>query len=144
MEIETSCKLILIHSKTKKFLILKLATEFEWDIVGGHVENGETHLETVFREAEEEIKIPKEKIVLFKDVKENALTDFFEYVSPVSGNTRRLIVFIGETNQEPISSHEHCGFAWCSYEESLQYLKFENIQNCLKKLYSQIPAKNNK
>ncbi len=137
MKYEISCGFILIHPKSKKILLLKHLNEFEWDLPKGHNEEGETFLETAFREAKEEVQINKSEISIIKDNFGNPVSQFFEYHSPVTGNIRRIYIFLGLTSKNPIISNEHCGFAWCSLEEGLEYLKFKETQKCIKNLYSQ-------
>ena len=143
MEMEISCGFVLINADSQKILLLKLSDESEWDIPKGHQEKGETNIETAFREVEEEVKIKKSQIAILQDNEGVALVDSYEYVSPVSGNTRKIVLFVGKTKENPIISHEHCGFAWCTLKEGLKYLRFSDVQGCVNKLYEQYVKKSN-
>lgn len=136
MVIETSCGFLLINPTSDKILVLKQENSFEWGLPKGHQEEGEELIETAFREVQEEVNINKEEIEILKDSEGNLLNSSFDYTSPVSGNTRRIIIFLGLTKKNPIISNEHCGFAWCDIEEGKTYLKFEDIQKCVNELFS--------
>lgn len=136
MEYEISCGMLLIHEETKKILILKVENELEWGLPQGHVDCNEKELDTAFREVYEEVSIDRENISLVYSSANDPLSIQYEYKSPVSGNIRRIIFFCGTTNREPKLSDEHCGYAWCTLKEGLKYLHFEDIQDCVKKLYS--------
>lgn len=143
MEYETSCGFVLINSDTKKILILKNSKNFGWDLPKGHQEKNKTIIETAFREVKEEVQIDKFNIKIINDNKNNPINSFYEYKSPETDNIRKVYLFIGLTTQNPIISHEHCGFAWCNLEEALYYLKFDEIKNCVNKLYFNIISKLN-
>jgi len=136
MDYEISCGFVLINPNSGNILILKLSRDFEWDLPKGHQEKEETKIETAFREVNEETQIDKTQIKIIKNSQNKYINNYFEYQSPVSGNTRRIYLYLGTTTKNPIISNEHCGFAWCNLEETLKYLKFEDIQNCVEKLYS--------
>jgi len=144
MTYEISSGFVLINPNTNKILILKLSKKFEWDLPKGHQEVGETLIETAYREIWEEVQINKSQINILKNFENEPINSFFEYKSPISGNIRKIYLFLGLTSQDIILSNEHCGFAWCNLEESLEYLKFKDIQNCVKKLYSKYTFNNNK
>ena len=142
MEYEISCGFVLINSTSKKILVLKLSDEFEWDLPKGHHEEGETYLEAAFREVKEEVGISESEILTFKDDNGVPVGEFFDYISPVSGNTRRIYLFIGETDADICLSPEHCGFVWCTSAEGLKYLKYKNVQDCIKELFEKISFSN--
>ena len=135
MVYEVSCGFVLINSNSGKILLLKNENEFEWGVPKGHQEN-ESELEAALREVCEETQIDVSKINIIKTLEGNPIKTYFDYKSPVSGNIRRIILFLGSTEENPIISQEHCGFAWCNLNEALIYLRFKDIQNSLKQLYS--------
>jgi len=144
MEFEISCGFVLINSKSKKILLLKLAKEFEWDLPRGHQDKGETNIQTALREVEEQTKISSSDISVIKAADGQPISKYYDYTSPVSGNARRIYLFIGETKKDPLPSDEHCGYSWCSLKEGLKYLRFDEIQKCVEELYGKYIASINK
>jgi 8-oxo-dGTP pyrophosphatase MutT (NUDIX family) len=91
-------------SKTKRYLYLLRSTpknSSNWGVPGGKVENGETLLEGVTRECQEEIGFfPTEAKLI-----------------PIQKFTNHSFVyhtFFCEVENEftPVLNHEHCGYAW--------------------------------
>jgi 8-oxo-dGTP pyrophosphatase MutT (NUDIX family) len=111
MTIETSCGFLLVNSDSDKILILKQSTDFEWGLPKGHQEEGEELIDAAFREVQEEVSIGKDDISTLRNSEGNIINFSFDYKSPVSGNTRRIVIFLGLTKKNPLISKEHCGFA---------------------------------
>jgi bis(5'-nucleosidyl)-tetraphosphatase len=137
MNCEISCGFLLIDSESHKILLLKSLNKIGWDLPKGHLENTETFLETAFREVKEETKIEKSQISIIHDIINVPLVGSYEYISPITKNKREIHLFVGNITQSPVISDEHSGFLWCSLDDGLNHLRFTEVQNCIRKLYSE-------
>lgn len=110
-----------------------------WDFPKGHIEKGETELETMKREVEEETGI--KDILVAPDFKET-IRWFFKKTyglkkeekssAPLVFKTAVFYLVETKTSEIKISS-EHTGYKWLNFEESLKQLTFKNAKNILKK-----------
>ena len=136
MEQEISCGFVLYQKSPEiLFLLLKHPNQGEWEFPKGHQENSETYYETAKRELIEEVNFNVDKdIVVAKENKQ--LKSFtYEYKAP-SGSLRKMVLFVGMCNQNPIISSEHRGFAWFKFEEAKKLLKFPEVCGCLEEIYN--------
>lgn len=100
-----------------------------WDLPKGHIEQGESSLDTVKREVFEETGISginfvegfKETIKYFFRVEEKNIF-------------KTVVFYLAETKKEKIViSEEHKGFKWLPFKEALNQLTFKNAKDVLKK-----------
>lgn len=131
MSSEKSCGAVIFkQSGDRKYLLLHYEGG-HWDFVKGHVEENESEIETVNREAEEETGI--------KDLR------FVEgYRQPISYYYRRagktvfkqVIFYLVETKTDTVKlSREHVGFDWLSYEYAYVRLTYKNAKDTIKKAH---------
>jgi len=100
-----------------------------WDFPKGHIEKGETELETVKREVKEETGLDDLKFVEgFKEW----IKYFFKYRGE---NVFKIVIFyLAETKKKDVKiSFEHIGYKWLPYEKALKLLAFKNAKKILKK-----------
>lgn len=96
---------------TKRFLFLlrqgRQRWAYHWGIVGGKQEQGESPIQTLTREAEEEIQI------LF-----NAVPVPVDYYVSEDGNFAfHTYLFTVDEEFVPVLNEEHCGYAWVPLEK---------------------------
>lgn len=100
-----------------------------WDFVKGHIEPGESEINTVTRETVEETGITELNIL--PNFRELARYFFRRGKSTVY---KEVIFYAAETKQKEVKiSHEHIGYIWLSYEDALRQLTFENAKTLLKR-----------
>jgi len=135
MEKEISCGFVLYQKSPEiLFLLLKHPNQGEWEFPKGHQENSETYYETAKRELTEEVNFNAEDIIVAR--RKGQLMSFtYEYKAP-SGSLRKMVLFVGLCNKNPIISSEHRGFAWFTFEEAKKLLKFPEVCSCLKEIYN--------
>ncbi len=100
-----------------------------WDYVKGHLEDGESEMETVIREADEETGLKDLEFV-------EGFCARMEYFFTFEGHKIFKIVkfYLAKTNTKTIVlSHEHNDFVWLPYEEAYKALSFGNAKEVLKK-----------
>ena len=116
-----------------EYLMLKrLSTRGDfWQPMTGGVEEGETTLDALKREIREETGI-----VNIRKIIENL--HVFGFQRPKVGFVKEYAygVEIGSDDQITIDCKEHSEFKWCSYEEALRLLKWDDNKIALKNLHA--------
>ncbi len=135
MEKEISCGFVLYQKSPEiLFLLLKHRNQEEWEFSKGHQENLETYYETAKRELNEEVSLNVDRDIIVLKERGQLKTFTYEYKAP-SGSLRKMILFVGLCNKNPIISFEHKGFAWFTFEEAKKLLKFPEVNKCLEEIY---------
>ena len=121
---EKSCGCIIIEDE--KVLLIK-QTKGHWGFPKGHVEENETEFETAIREVKEETNIDVE-IVGNQRYVERYITD--------TGIDKEAVYFIAKKigGNEQKQESEIADFKWCSFEEAIETVSFDNMKNLLRKV----------
>ena len=111
----------------------------QWGFAKGHVEIGETEIETAKREISEETGIKDLKFIPgFKELEKY----FFRKSYGLEGEARKtapwvfklVVFFLAETKTKDIKiSDEHTGFVWLPIEEAVKKTTFKNSKELLKR-----------
>ena len=100
-----------------------------WDFAKGHIEKGETEIETVKREVQEETSLKDLTITAgFKET--------ISYMFQAKGQKifKTVVFYLGETRSKDVKiSEEHLAYLWLPFETALLKLKFPNAKKLLKK-----------
>ena len=103
-------------------LFLLLQNDGKWDFPKGGVEKGESELQTVVREVEEETGLKDLTLVPgFRKV--------IEYFYRRNGKNihKQVVYLLGITGEDKVKiSFEHQGFGWFPYQEALDKASYEN------------------
>lgn len=130
MGYEVSAGVILFRNRPRReYLILDYGSH--WDFPKGHIESGEDPVVTARRELAEETGIRDARIV-------PGYMERMRYFYRRAGEQMRKVViyFLAETASGEVTlSHEHCGYAWVSYEEGIQRLTFKTAKELLEKAH---------
>ncbi|MGR5165950.1 NUDIX hydrolase [Vibrio astriarenae] len=103
-----------------KMLLMKRVKGGYWCHVGGSIESGETGVDAIIREFEEETKI---------QVSELYNSDYIQRFFEPQVNVMQLIpvfVVICPPDQVIVLNEEHTDYQWCSLEEALELAPFPN------------------
>ena len=117
----------VVHSNGR-FLLLQYAAG-HWDFVKGHVEKGESEVETMVRELCEETGISQFEV----------MPGFREEINYVYKNGKETVkktavFYLIETKETKIKlSNEHTSFAWLPFKEALGKITYENSKQVLEK-----------
>ena len=112
------------------YLVLQY-DEGHWGFVKGHIEDNESEIDTVRREAEEETGISDLEFV--EGFKTKIHYDLVRDGEPTS---KDVVFYLASTKtSEVVLSQEHKDFAWLSYENALERLTFENTKKVLRKAH---------
>ena len=122
---EKSCGAIIIDGD--KILIIQQAAG-HWGFPKGHVEDGETEIQTATREIKEETNL---------DVEINERYRYVEHYSPKEGVEKDVIYFIAKKIGGEIKPQEEevQNICWLSYEEALERLTYDNSKELLQKVW---------
>ena len=131
---EKSCGVVLFNEQ--KILLLQHATdqkEGEWDLQGhwdfpkGHVDKGETEIETATRELEEETGI--KNIILLDNFRKTINYKIQKRDRKIS---KEVVFFIATTVETEINlSHEHVDYGWFDFTSALKQLTYDNARSVL-------------
>lgn len=135
MGYEVSAGVILFRNRPhREYLLLDYGSH--WDFPKGHIEEGEDPVVTARRELCEETGIQDARFV-------SGYMERMRYFYRRAGEQMRKVViyFLAETTGDEVTlSHEHCGYAWVSYEEGLQRLTFKTAKDLLSKAHNFLEA----
>ena len=121
---EKACGCIIIE-KGKVLLIQQ--TKGHWGFPKGHVELGETEIETAKREVKEETNIDVE-------INENKRY-VMEYFTD-KGNFKQVVLFIARktSGNEKYQESEIKTMKWMTYEEAINTITYDNARELFKKI----------
>ncbi len=125
---ERSAGAVVFRETDKGRLYLLLQNAGRWDFAKGGVEKGESELQTVVREVEEETGIRNLKLVPgFRKV--------IEYFYRREGKNihKQVVYLLAKTSDGAVKiSFEHQGFGWFPYLEAVQMASYDNSKVTLK------------
>jgi len=113
----------------KIFLLLNYPSG-HWDFVKGNIEEGETLKQTVVREIREETGIIDVEFV-------EGFEEKIEYHYQRDGDLvhKEVVFFLAKTKTIDVKiSHEHLGFVWLSFYDTLEKLTYKNAKNVMDKI----------
>lgn len=114
----------------RKFLLIKRTTEargdyYHWEFPGGRLEFGESPMQALKREINEEIGLEVEKLILL-----NAWNSFKDECTEIIGLT-----YICTANGDNVMlSKEHSDYEWVTYEEMNDYNLVKGMSRQLEEL----------
>ena len=122
---EKSCGCIII--KNKKVLLVYEKNRNFWGFPKGHMEDGETEIETALREVKEEVgldvEIDKERRYTLNYVIRDEID-----------KTTVLYIAKAKSEETTMQEQEIENIRWCSFEEALNTLTFDNWKEMFKKV----------
>ncbi len=128
MKYEKSCGAIVLDGG--KILVIQQA-EGHWGFPKGHVEAGETEVQTAIREIKEETNY---------DVEVNENYRYVETYSPKEGVEKDVVFFVAKKVAGDMRPQEEevQNILWLTYEETLERLTYENSKEILKKAWKDL------
>lgn len=125
MKQEKSCGCIVLNNKNEVLLIHHNAGH--WDFPKGHVEDGESEVQTAIREVKEETNI---------DVEVNEKYRYSIEYSPKEDVIKEVVYFLAKnisSHQEP-QLEEVSEVKWVKLDEAIEKITFDNSREVLIKL----------
>ena len=99
-----------------------------WDFPKGHIDDGETEIQTALRELEEETGIANVDLV-------DGFRDTITYTFP-SGQERigkEVVFFLATTKESKVRlSHEHIDYSWLDFDSAFSRLTYDNARLILR------------
>ena len=127
-----------INGRTQYLLLKRIPRtrgleEGFWQPVTGGIEEGEKRTEALKREVSEETGI-KNVVRIIENVHYDEFWDFFK--REARQHLIKEFVFGVEisSNEKIVISREHSEYRWCSFEEALKLLKWNENKEALKRL----------
>ena len=121
---EKACGCIIIEAN--KVLLIQ-QNEGHWGFPKGHVEDGETEIETAIREVKEETN--------FDVIPDESKRYEQEYVMK-NGILKQVVFFLAKSTSSEIKAQE-CeikNIKWFNFEEAFSIITYENTKNLLKQV----------
>ncbi len=127
---ETSAGIILFRKEdAKKLYLLLHYPSGHWDFVKGKMEKGESPCDTAIRETKEETGITD---ITFVERFEEWIKYNFQHQGELVN--KKVVFFLAETKTKDVEiSHEHQGYTWLDYNESMEKTTFDNARTILTK-----------
>ena len=125
MKQEKSCGCVVLNEKNQVLLIHHNAGH--WDFPKGHVEEGETEVQTAIREVKEETNI---------DVEVNEKYRYTVEYSPKEDVIKEVVYFLAKniSNNELPQLEEVSEVNWFKYEDAIKKITYDNAREILIKL----------
>ncbi|MAP84764.1 MAG: diadenosine tetraphosphate hydrolase [Candidatus Marinimicrobia bacterium] len=128
---DKSCGVVLFNSS--KVLLLRHSSVSSrggghWDFPKGHIDDGETEIQTALRELEEETGIANVDLV-------EGFRGTITYTFP-SGQERigkEVVFFLATTKKSKVRlSHEHIDYSWLDFDSAFSRLTYDNARLILR------------
>ena len=126
---EKSCGCVIVEND--KVLLILQQNDAYWGFPKGHVENGETETQTAKREVKEEVgldvEIDENKRYVTNYIVRNEIdkTSVFYVATTIGGELVKQDSEIKEVK-------------WCTFEEALELLTFDNLKEVLRNVMEDI------
>ena len=127
------------RGRQREFLLLHYGKS-HWGFPKGHVEEGETEEQALFRELQEETGITRAEIT--PGFREEVAYFFREGRHTIS---KTVAFYLLESKEREVRlSPEHSESAWLPFEQAIERLSFTNTKNLLKKANALLQQPNQK
>ena len=133
MKQEKSCGCIVINEKNE--ILLVRHNKGHWGFPKGHIEKGETEVETAIREVKEETNI---------DVKVNEKFRYSENYITDNNSMKEVVYFLAtnKNNQKEAQQEEVSEVKWFNYEDAIKTITYDNSKEILKQLKKDLKEEN--
>jgi bis(5'-nucleosidyl)-tetraphosphatase len=124
---ERSAGAVIVNESKGRRRYLLLLNAGRWDFPKGNVEKGETDEQTAVREVQEETGLKAIALV-------PGFMQIIEYFYRRGKRTihKEVVFFLAKSKEDEVTiSHEHQGYGWFSYEDSLVRASHKNSRRVL-------------
>ena len=127
---DKSCGVVLFNSD--KVLLLRHSSISSregghWDFPKGHIDDGETEIQTALRELEEETEIAHVNVIDgFRDTITYTFSGGQEQIE------KEVVFFLATTKESKVTlSHEHIDYSWLDFDSAFSRLTYDNARQVL-------------
>tara|TARA_B100000678_G_C18135357_1_gene472493 strand:+ start:182 stop:598 length:417 start_codon:yes stop_codon:yes gene_type:complete len=128
---DKSCGVVLLNSS--KVLLLRHSSDSSrsgghWDFPKGHMDDGETEIQTALRELEEETGIANVVVV-------DGFRDTITYTFPRDQKRigKEVVFFLATTKERKVHlSHEHIDHCWLDFDSAFSRLTYDTARQALR------------
>ena len=125
---ESSCGAVVFrnHDHKKEYLLIRNRRSAHWGFPKGHIEPGETKLDTARREVLEETGVPIEFVDGFEETSEYT----------IQGKINKILtIFLGKSMNDELKMQEEeiAEIGWFDFSEALDLLNFDNDKRIFKR-----------
>lgn len=126
MTTEKSCGAVIFNEEDKVLIVKHNAGH--WDFPKGHMEEGETEIQTAIREVKEETNIEIEILEEYK---------YESHYSPKKDVEKTVVFFLAKNKSKKVIKQdaEIENIGWFSYSEALDIITYDNAKELYKKAY---------
>ena len=128
---DKSCGVVLFNSD--KVLLLRHSSISSregghWDFPKGHIDDGETEIQTALRELEEETEIAHVNVIDgFRDTITYTFSGGQEQIE------KEVVFFLATTKESKVTlSHEHIDYSWLDFDSAFSRLTYNNARQVLR------------
>lgn len=124
MKVEKSCGCIVIDGRN---VLLVKQTKGHWSFPKGHMEEGESEIQTAVREVREETNV---------DAIPDETKRYVEEYLMDNGNMKQVIYFVSKQASSNIKAQESeiAEIAWLPFEKALETITYDNTRELLLKV----------
>ena len=124
MKVEKSCGCIVIDGRN---ILLVKQTKGHWSFPKGHMEEGESEIQTAVREVKEETNV---------DAIPDETKSYVEEYLMDNGNMKQVIYFVSKQASSNIKAQESeiAEIAWLPFEKALETITYDNTRELLLKV----------
>lgn len=124
MKVEKSCGCIVIDGRN---VLLVKQTKGHWSFPKGHMEEGESEIQTAVREVKEETNV---------DAIPDETKRYVEEYLMDNGNMKQVIYFVSKQASSNIKAQESeiAEIAWLPFEKALETITYDNTRELLLKV----------
>ena len=127
---DKSCGVVLFNSG--KVLLLRHSSISSrgghWDFPKGHIEDGESEIQTALRELEEETGIAHTNVI-------DGFRDTINYIFSRGQEQigKEVVFFLATTKESKVNlSHEHIDYSWLDFDSAFSRLTYDNARQILR------------
>lgn len=124
MKVEKSCGCIVIDGRN---VLLVKQTKGHWSFPKGHMEEGESEIQTAVREVKEETNV---------DAIPDETKRYVEEYLMDNGNMKQVIYFVSKQASSNIKAQESeiAEITWLPFEKALETITYDNTRELLLKV----------
>ena len=126
VKVEKSCGCIIIDNE--KILLVKQTKGF-WSFPKGHMESGETEVQTAIREVKEETNI---------DVIPDENKRYVEEYMMENGNKKQVVYFVAKKTSADVKAQESeiADIKWLNFKDAYETISYDNMKELILKVLS--------